>query len=326
MSNTLLPPKVLRVFQYRRFSLHYTTTAATPRSTFSVPPESPAYIKIPLAPQPQARRKPEVKGVLPVPRDIFPPNSKDKTSSEYLAATAPTPRSTKTFTPVSSPDVSDLAEWTAAIKTRTTAPSRSVESQNYVDWKARQAVLRRRNLREGLVELYKRKQSINRQSAARAAFRQSEHERKIQAAERDDESYTNSSIVSNLKVGKLGALGDPQREERVAQRKARFEAHKQVKKEERQYTLHSLYMNARTFIVDEAALDAHLNDVFNDAFYTQHPDRSIWDREKLPDTVRSLLQAKNRSGHRAIISNAGYAQTTNQRVKRIAEELTGGKM
>lgn len=255
-----------------------------------------------MPPQGQARGKIPIKGVLPVSRQVFPRGSADKTSPDYLAPMTLEPTSKKDMTAVD--------------------PS----AKDYVEWKARSAAVRRRNLREGLVELQHRKQKIDRRLAARSAFKQAENYRALHQPEREDERLTNPTITQTLTPGYLANIPDPNREKRIAQKKARVESKETREREERRNALHSLYMNARDFIVTEAALDSKVDEVFDDEWFRINPGRSIWDLEDIPDTVQSMLNEANRKGLRAVQHNAGYAHITRERVQRIAEELTGGKM
>ncbi|KAL9118964.1 MAG: hypothetical protein Q9187_004484 [Circinaria calcarea] len=284
------------------WSLSRNASSSTPTSTYQIPPESPKFIEIPMAPQRQARVNIPVKGVLPVPRQIFPRGSADKTSPPYLAAVTLEPTSKKDMTSID--------------------PS----TKDYIEWKARSAAVRRRNLREGLVELQHRKQRIDRRLAASSAFKQAENYRALHQSEREDERFTNPSITHKLTPGYLANIPDPDRKKRIAKKKAKVKSKETREMEERRSALHSLYMNARDFIVTEAALNTKIDEVFDEEWFKNNPGRSIWDRENLPHTVQSLLHEANRSGYKAVQHNAGYAKITRERVQRIAEELTGGKM
>lgn len=260
-----------------------------------IPPESPRFIDIPRPPQQQAYRKPYVKGVLPLPREIFGRKDPDRTTPEYLSAVTPEPTVQKHH---AAPQVKALA-----------------------DWKSRQAAIRRQNLRESLVELHQRKVKAESKRAAISAFKRAEHERRIREPEREDERLTNSSILNAAIPGSHQHLPDPGREERIAQMKARFEAKEAAKKDERRNALHSLYMNARSFIVTEEELNKKVDEVFDDPWYQLNPEHSIWDKEGYPDSAQSMLLDSVNARNGAIAKSVMM-----QRAKRLAEELTGGKM
>ncbi|MCJ1400533.1 hypothetical protein MMC11_003739 [Xylographa trunciseda] len=287
----------LECLQYNNISIRNASTASI---TVKIPPESPKFIDIPQAPQEFAYKKPYYKGVLPIPREIFRPGKTDKSTAQYIAAVTPEPTTTKTHG--------------------------SKEDKALADWKARQAATRRQNLREGLTQLHQRKVRSDRRIAARTAFKQAEHERKIHEPEREDERLTNPSIIQALKSGSTTSLPDPDREARVAKMKARFEAKEAAKAEERRNALHSLYMNARDFVVTEEALNAKVDEVFDHEWFRNYPEHSIWDKEGFPDTVQNLLTQSTSGKKDNAYSTSGYIQLTKRRVQRIAEELTGGKM
>ena len=289
------PWRVLGNLQFSRIPVRNVSTSTT---TVKIPPESPKFIDIPKPPQEQAYIKPNYKGVLPLPREIFRIGKTDKSTAEYIAAVTPEPTTTKTYgTP---------------------------KEQAIADWKSRQAAFRRQNLREGLSQLHQRKVRSDRRIAVRTAFRQAEHERRIHEPEREDERLTNPSVIQALKPGYANSLPDPDREARVAKMRARFETKESAKVEERRNALHSLYMNARDFIVTEEALNAKVDEIFDHKWFRDYPDHSIWDKGGFPDTVQSMLTYSGRNENAN--SSSEYTQLTKQRVQRIAEELTGGKM
>ena len=275
-------------------------------------PESPRFIEVPHSLQPRDPPKRHLKGILPVPRNLFPRRGADKTSPEYLAAA--------TLEPSSAKDASAL----------TRQPQ---EAADFIAWKERMAAVRRRNLREGLVELHHRKQRIDRQVAGRSATKRAEHERLVRQGRREDELLTDPTIPSLMKQFQKGIVPDPDRLARVEQKRAVVEAKKLEKQEQRRDALHTLYMNAGSFITTEEQLQTAIDQAFpkgpNPAWFnaavTGKDGESIWS-VGAPDTVRVMLNKANKTGVRAMEYNAGYAKLTGDRVRRIAEELTGGRM
>lgn len=195
------------------------------------------------------------------------------------------------------------------------------------------ATIRRRNLREGLVELHHRKQRMDRQVAGRSATKRAEHERLVRREKREDEALTEPSIPSLMKQFQKGIVPDPDRLARVEQKRAVVEAKKLEKQERRRDALHTLYMNAGSFITTEEQLQTAIDQAFpngpNPAWYNAaisiKDGISVWNAGP-PDTVRGMLSKANKTGGRAMEYNAGYAKVTGDRVRRIAEELTGGRM
>src|SRR5579871_1841798 len=109
-------------------------------------PESPRYITIPEPPQTPKQPPPPIKGILPVPRNLFSrkKNVQFKTSYLYLESTIP-------------------------------EPSNRVISQgpeaNRLLWKQRMSEQRKKNFREGLTELAKRRIEITRRNKARSVVK-----------------------------------------------------------------------------------------------------------------------------------------------------------
>ncbi|KAI9879581.1 MAG: hypothetical protein M1830_008031 [Pleopsidium flavum] len=280
--------------------------------TLKIGPESPKFIEVPQPLQPRSPPKRRIKGILPVPRNLFPRRGADKTSPEYLAAATPEPSSTK--------DASILGR-------------QPTEAADFIVWKERMAAIRRRNLREGLVELQHRKQRTDRQVAGRSAYKRAEHERLVHREKRDDERLTDPTITDSMKNFQKGIVPDPDRLARIEQKRAMVQAKESAKQEERRDALHTLYMNAGTFITTEDQLQMAIDRAFttepNSAWYNSASStteaESVWNLG-LPETVQQMLGKANRTGNKAMEYNEGFAKVTGERIRRIAEELTGGKM
>lgn len=200
----------------------------------------------------------------------------------------------------------------------------------YVQYKAKQATARRRNLREGLAELYNRKQLMDHEMATRSAATQARNQRLLYAPMRDDEQFTATSVPQAIQPSVHRGLPDPNREERVAEMRRRTQAEQAARHEVRRNMLHTLYMNARDFITTEAELNKMVDKVFDDKdqFSSGFSDgENIWNLGH-PETVKTLLGIHNSSdGPRTAVDRTeGYGPVTRRRLNRIAEELTGGKM
>ncbi|KAI9784919.1 MAG: hypothetical protein M1816_000555 [Peltula sp. TS41687] len=275
---------------------------STSARTYEVAPESPKYIHIPQPPQPTYPPKRIVKGILPVPREIFSSPGPDKTSREYFAAVTPEPRG--------SPN--DPSQLTA----------RTV-------WRRRLASSRRRLLRESLVELRWRKDRTDKAVAARKSTRRAERERALSQPQREDERLTSPSVTQAMKQLQIGVLPDPDREARIAAKAANVAAIQQRIREKRKDLLHTLYVNARAFITTESHLDDEIEKVF-----VQQPrewandigsGKSIWHRGP-PESMQDLINVANGKEHLQMDRGKGPERLAEQRLRRIAEELTGGKL
>ena len=263
-----------------------------------VGPESPHFIDVPRIIQPSNPAKPRVKGTLPVPRELFPARRADKPHKPYLDAVTPLPLTERTVNPKSS----------------------DPEKQAF---RLKMAVLRRKNLREGLRDLYKRKQVAEETMVNRSLENQSRRERILQQPEPEDERLTRPSIVQAMQPQSHTILADPNREERLALSKARMEARKAQKDAQRLEGLQALYMNARTFITTEEQLAAEIDRVFpegeNEAWRNDHQQGdNIWNLG-IPPTVQNIVNEARKS-------ETARWDVIQDRVRKLGEQITGGKL
>jgi hypothetical protein len=187
------------------------------------------------------------------------------------------------------------------------------------------AASRRENLREGLLELQKRKHRQDSMIAGRSRARSEYREKRLHAPQREDERLTNPTIASATRTLQQGPVPDPDRAARVGEKAARVQAKEAAKEEARRDALHTLYMHARSFITTEEQLDSEIESIFVEQPFEQNGD-NIWDAVGAPPTVQDMLSAVNNTQKSALAYHAGPAAITGKRIKRIAEELTGGKM
>ncbi|RFU34534.1 hypothetical protein B7463_g1775, partial [Scytalidium lignicola] len=274
---------------------------STSSSLSKIFPESPKFIEIPTPPQRDAIPPRDIKGTLPSPRNIFPTRGPKKTDPEYLAAA--------TQEPVAHHHLS--------------------KPQNeYIAWKRRMAEWRRTNLREGIVELHERKIRQDKRVASRSQWKRKERDQRFNAPIREDERLTNPTITAAMSKLQVGPLPDPDREVRLAEKAERAKAKEAMREEARRDALHTLYMHARSFITTEQQLDAEIEKIFVEFPFGQvHEGKTnIWDALGAPPTVQDMLSTINNTQRSAVAYHAGPADLTGKRIKRIAEELTGGKM
>lgn len=190
------------------------------------------------------------------------------------------------------------------------------------------AASRRQNLREGLVELHKRKVRKDLEIANISKKKRARREAAVHAPQREDERLTSPTITQAVRQLQRGRLPDPGREERIATAVKRVQQKEFEREEQRKNALHTLYMHAREFITTEAQLDAEIERIFIEfPFGNAHAGKtSIWDAYKAPPTVQDMLSAVNNTQKSAIEYHRTNAPITGKRMKSIAEELTGGKM
>jgi hypothetical protein len=233
-----------------------------------------------------------------VPRELFPSRRPDKPSSAYIAAATPKPSSD-------------------AAKVKPGHPH-----FEHIEWKRKMAIARRKNLREGLLELYRRKERTDRAIAARSDHKQSQRQQILHQDQREDERLTSPTTVEVMKPLRSSVLPDPDGEERLARSIANVQARRGQKQEQARDALHTLYMNARKFITTEEQLVAEIERVFpakNNPDWTndQQAGDNIWNLGA-PPTVESMVNARK--------SELAQWDLVQKRVQKIAEELTGGKI
>ncbi|KAI8629763.1 hypothetical protein F5Y19DRAFT_75798 [Xylariaceae sp. FL1651] len=296
------------------------TTGATPALTrlFSstpsalsqrIPPESPLFINVPNPPQDQsieARRelKP-VKGFIPTPRRIFAgKGGPQKSTSAWFEQTAREPTSAKSQT----------------------APGSDVQA-----WKRRMAANRRQNIRAGVRDLWARKQRLDTQRLASRTAKLAANRAAAMAPEREDERLTRGTV--NARTLQTTVALDPDRFERARASAARTAALEAARSEARRDAIQALYMNARSFIVDEADLEAAVNDEFAlDHFSSMgvtgagYRVENIWDAHNEPPSVSTMVKELERSNSSVLRDFTKDVTRTVRRQKQVAEELTGGKM
>ena len=305
-----MPPKMARsltISTWQCPSCLYKRMLSTSGSAASrIRPESPRYIDVPEPRQQSIPDKPRVKGILPVPRNIFGGRGRgrglDRASPENIARRIPLSSKESTKAPSEDPSIA---------------------------WKQRMADMRRKNLKEGLEVLRDRKIAHQQTSARRARRNQIERETLLSRPELEDERLTNPSVDAAFQKYMEERLPDPHRELRLQEKRDRVEMKESTRKDARQDALHTLYMQARTFITTDAQLDEAITEAFGipgepKAF--ESFKASKW-AEGPPMTIQDMLNRANRTGPSAAYDTTpNYDELTKKRVKRIAEALTGGRM
>lgn len=282
MATRLPNPLFLRIHCSQRLF----STIASQRQ--QVAPESPRFIEIPRPPRTPPLWKPIVKGKLPRPKNIFPSVGPDKTSAEYLALATKEP-----------------------VK-RKAAPKNKPVDAAFIEWKAKMAKKRRQNLREGIIELAEKKRQFEDKRARVLSRRVAERQALLDRKEREDVRLTLPSVLSTLKTPEN--FSDPNRKERLAQKREQLQVRLAEKVEMRRDQLHNLYLNASTFLLTEKQLDQAIEEEFTD---TVHP-------KAFPLTVSEMLVQRARAP-----SGANLGGPTPQERDVILEAgavLTGGKL
>ena len=199
-----------------------------------------------------------------------------------------------------------------------------------MSWKARQSELRRRNLIEGLTELKQRKQETDRKNAATSYQNRRIREKLLYVPERRDAFLTNPSVLSSQQPARYRGLPDPERPARLAVKIQNVADMAAMREEARRNALHTLYANAGDFIMTGEKLDGVIDKAFDDnSQFTSDSGEgvNIWNLG-YPETVEELLRKTDKTWKRqtALDSAQGNEVITSERMKKISEELTGGKM
>ncbi|GBF62623.1 hypothetical protein TMEN_5180 [Trichophyton mentagrophytes] len=263
-----------------------------------VGPEAPGYIDVPQSIQPDLPRRPQVKGTLPVPRELFPSRRPDKPTESYIADATPLPSS----------------------NTPKVAPGHPQYEQ--LEWRRKMAGVRRKHLREGLLELHERKKSAHQRMVARSNAKEKRRTQILNQPERDDDRLTASTTVSAMKPMKYKVLPNPGAEERLARSMAKVKEIQEARRHDVVNSIHELYLNAQQFIVNEEQLNAEIDRVFP---VDNNPDwangrrtgENIWNLGPPPTMAVLGNQTKD---------ELTKWETVQRRTKRLAEELTGSKI
>ena len=272
-------------------------------SQLALGPESPRYMDIPQAPQQTLPDKTRLKGILPVPRDVFAGQDPNAPLNLDQATKEPS-------RPQSHNDPRSL-------------------------WKDRMAASRRKNLKEGLNALQHRRVKSDEYMANRATLRQQDREARLHRPEREDERLTAPSIDSNLlTLLQKGPLQNPNKDARLADMRERHALKQAARQESRRDALHSLYVNARDFIVN----DAQLSTAIDEAFGTVAQPRGFGNNgasvcDNTPSGPSYSFDMLNSATARGVRGGALNQSTMNRdtaltaaRVRRMAAELTGGQL
>jgi hypothetical protein len=259
---------------------------------------------VPKPLQPTYPIKPAVKGHLPVPRDVFKTrNTHPKESDRFLGRSTRTPKDVK-------------------------APGPYSRDADYRLYKQRLADRRREALKEGVKELHERKVTSEAQYMAKIQASGAHRREVAMAPRRDVDMLTETSVAKGIRDFLTDGL--PPRPDILQARSRAYQRRVARVQKMRASRLHDLYTKAREFIVDEQQLD----EAIEKAFGTDEAPIG-WDNKgnmgprhegkeglspwhgPMPEGVGDMLQ-KLKGGE-----GVGLAK---ERVRKVAEELTGGKM
>ncbi|KHJ31672.1 hypothetical protein EV44_g6183 [Erysiphe necator] len=298
ISTKLLQNISLHFEQFNMLKLPY-RFISTISSSAQVGPEHPYFIDVPgQASCQRPLRKRDMKGTLPPPRDVLKTRAlrTPKNNSEFILKTTPEPKIQK------------------------------LPQSEYEAWKRRMAESRKKNLRESIIELHNRKTERHNTLQTLSIGRRKRREKLLRMPQREDERLTLPTITLLNSSLQKGAVPDPNRSTRIAGKIARVKVREESKVQARRDALHTLYMNAREFIVTEMQLDERIKKIFiEEPFIEGDSTDNIWDMGS-PPTVRDLLRKYEGETKSATEAFESPAVRIGERMLTIAEEFTGGKI
>jgi len=237
-----------------------------------------------MPPQRKAKWRPHVKGKLTKPREVFPDDGPNKATPEYLALVSPEP-----------------------IREKKAPKNATTELESYISWKARMAASRRKNIREGIVELHKLKRQEDTKMAAISDAKQRKRAELLAADEPDDLILTLPTIERDIRV--KTALQDPEREKRLKEVKQRWESMEVKSLQSRMEQIHEMYLNASSFILTEAQLERTVEDIFS---------VSVEGNRTPPPNIRTMLNDLEKRDNY-------YKYEKGTKLSALAGALTGGR-
>lgn len=282
-----------------------TFSTTHPRLEVDIPPESPRFINLPDPPQSSEQKRPPVKGVLPVPREIFHRrnNGSHKIQPGFVDQTAPRSKAELAGEP---------------------APSEKAA------WKRLMAESRRQALAAGIGSLWERKQTREGRAKARAEQHRLRNLAAANAPEGPDDVYTRGTVTQHTL--QTAVIRDPLHTERKLASQVRTAAMHQARSEARKDALQRLYVEAGSFIVSEDELSKKVDEIFTKEHFKTGRQFSIsdaenvWDAHGPPVTVRSMFASLKGTSTVAIDFYKSEAEETTLRQRIVAGELTGGAM
>jgi hypothetical protein len=241
-----------------------------------------------------------------VPRDIFKTRNKNpKESDEFLSRSTRAPKTLK-------------------------APGPYSKDAEYQLYKQRLADTRRANLQEGVKQLHARKVETEAKFQQKLEKSYADKIARATAPPRETDLLTATSIQKGLRDFLAGTLPPASKKANVPARRAAYTRRVGKVQAVRQQRLHDLYVNAREFLVEESQLDEAIEKCFGSeekpvgwdvrgaaGLRSEGMDGlSPW-HGPMPEGVGDMLQ-KLKGGE-----GVGLAR---ERVRKVAETLTGGKM
>ena len=192
------------------------------------------------------------------------------------------------------------------------------------------SALRKSHLRSGLSELHARRTSLVNRVQLRSQMKQAESQRLVSQPPREDERLTNVSVPAAMTSSHLQPFSPAQALALHEQRAANVERATVAKEAERADQLHTLYMNARNFITTEAQLLQAIKAEFAEDKFGGRHNVNHWQDKGVPEGIKQMLSGQwvgeEMSARDSNIQKAAREKNEKERMKRIGERLSGGKI
>lgn len=305
LSSTLLPSTTTSTAAPPSTHALRTFSTTLPRHDVDIPPESPRFINLPELPQSSEDKRPPVKGILPVPREIFHRrnNGSHKIQADFVEHTAP--------------------------RSRAEAAGEAPRSDRDA-WKRALAESRRRALAAGIDKLWARKNTREGRAKQRAESHRQRNLAAANAPEGLDDVFTRGTVTRATLETKV--VRDPDYKERQLESQERTAAAQRARSDARKDAIQRLYVEAGSFIVSEEQLAQRVEQIFTDGYFKgvaqwkgKSVGENIWDKHGPPTAVRGLFSNLKGTSRKAVDSyGSDGAQFTTRRQKMVAGELTGG--
>ncbi|KAI3396704.1 hypothetical protein diail_11731 [Diaporthe ilicicola] len=279
----------------------FTTTAS--RLEVEIPPESPRFINLPDLPQSSEHKLPPVKGVLPVPRQIFHRrnNGSHKIQAGFVDETAP--------------------------RSKAEAAGEAARSDKAA-WKRALAESRRQALAAGIERLWERKNTREGREKRRAEAHRRRNLAAADAPEGLDDVFTRGTVTQATLDTRV--VRDPLYKERQLESQAKTAALAGERSEARKNAIQRLYVEAGNFIVNEDELAKKVDDVFAEDYFKKkaqwkgkYDSQNIWDASGLPTPVKSMFASLKGTSNQVLKSYRTEVSSTARRQQIVSGELTG---
>ncbi|EJP69652.1 uncharacterized protein BBA_01617 [Beauveria bassiana ARSEF 2860] len=127
---------------------------------------------------------------------------------------------------------------------------------------------------------------------------------------------------------------DPERFAKAERSRARVQALEGARRDARRDALMELYINATTFIVTEAELQAEIDTIFHEDYFRKlsikglraGATENVWGVHGAPPGLASMFETVSRTSTNVANASESEFDHSVKRTKKISEELTGGKM